>query len=101
MTVQVDPAIDSTAFDIKNVITANNDGFNDAWIIEGILSYPQTFVVIYNVYGKELYSSNDYMNDWEGTYEGSRLPNGTYYYTVIPGGTEQEFKGTLTILGDE
>jgi hypothetical protein len=41
------------------------------------------------------------MNDWKGTYKGSRLPNGTYYYVVKQGGTGEEYKGTLTILGND
>jgi len=88
-------------FDIKNIITANEDGYNDTWFIEGIEYYPSTFVTVFNVYGNEVYSSNDYQNDWDGKYKGKRLPNGTYYYTVIPGGTDNKLKGTLTILGNE
>lgn len=88
-------------FSIKNTITANNDTYNDTWIIEGIEAFPSTFVAVYNIYGKELYTSEDYQNDWAGTYNGKQLPNGTYMYVVIPGGTEDEFKGNLTILGNE
>jgi len=87
--------------DIKNVITANNDNYNDSWIIEGVQYFPGTFVIVFNIYGEEVYKSEDYQNDWKGTYKDKRLPNGTYYYTVIPGGTEDTIKGTLTILGDE
>lgn len=90
-----------TQFDIKNVITSNGDGYNDAWIIQGIEYYPSTFVIVFNIYGKEVYSSDDYQNDWKGTWKDRKLPNGTYYYTVVPGGTESKLKGTLTILGDE
>lgn len=90
-----------TQFDIKNVITANGDGYNDSWIIEGVEYYPSTFVIVFNIYGKEVYSSDDYQNDWKGTWKERKLPNGTYYYTVVPGGTDSKLKGTLTILGDE
>ncbi|ASS48310.1 MAG: hypothetical protein A3D31_19365 [Candidatus Fluviicola riflensis] len=86
---------------IRNVITANNDTYNDAWIISGIQYYPSTFVIVFNIYGEEVYKNSDYQNDWKGTYNDKRLPNGTYYYTVIPGGSEEKLKGTLTILGDE
>jgi len=89
------------AIDIKNVITANNDTYNDSWIIEGVQYFPGTFVIVFNIYGEQVYRSEDYQNDWKGTFNGERLPNGTYYYTVKPGGTDKTFKGTLTILGDE
>ncbi|HLP56222.1 MAG TPA: gliding motility-associated C-terminal domain-containing protein [Fluviicola sp.] len=86
---------------IRNVITANEDGYNDTWIISGIQYYPSTSVIVFNIYGEEVFKDTDYQNDWKGTYKGNRLPNGTYYYTVIPGGSEEKLKGTLTILGDE
>jgi gliding motility-associated-like protein len=88
-------------FSIKNMITSNNDGYNDTWIIEGVEAFPSTFVAVYNIYGKEIYTNENYQNDWDGTVNGKILPNGTYMYIVIPGGTENKFKGNLTIMGDE
>lgn len=90
-----------TTLDIKNVITANGDTYNDFWIIEGVENYPFTEVHIFNIYGNEIYSDEDYSNDWAGTYKGKQLPNGTYFYIVKLNETEEEFKGSLTILGDE
>lgn len=87
------------SFDIKNVITANQDGYNDFWIIEGIEDYPFTEVAVFNIYGVEVFSSEDYRNDWAGTSKGKRLPDGTYYYRVFIDG--EEWKGNLTILGNE
>jgi gliding motility-associated-like protein len=105
MTITVIPAPpiadDTLAFDIKNVITANGDGFNDSWMIDGLEAFPGTFVVVFNTYGNEVFTSPDYQNDWKGTYKGGKLPNGTYFYSVIPGGTETKVSGSLTILGDE
>jgi gliding motility-associated-like protein len=87
--------------DVMNVITSNDDGYNDTWIIDGIQFFPSTFVTVFNIYGKEVYKNEDYKNDWRGTYKDNLLPNGTYYYTVIPGGTEKRIQGTLTIMGNE
>jgi len=105
MTITVIPAPpvqdDTLAFDIKNVITANGDGFNDTWMIDGLEAFPGTFVIVFNTYGNEVFSSPDYQNDWKGTYKGAKLPNGTYFYSVIPGGTESKVNGSITILGDE
>ncbi len=99
VTVFVEPPFPT--FSIKNTITANNDGYNDNWIIEGIEAFPSTFVAVYNIYGKEVYSNGNYQNDWDGTVNGKMLPNGTYMYVVIPGGTSNEIKGNLTIMGNE
>lgn len=90
-----------TTLDIKNVITANGDTYNDYWIIEGVENYPNTEVHVFNIYGNEVFSDPDYSNDWAATYKGKQLPNGTYFYVVRLEETEQEFKGSLTVLGDE
>ena len=37
-------------------------------------------ITIFNQYGAIVYQSYPYHNDWEGTYKGEPLPDGTYYY---------------------
>ncbi|MDR0801714.1 gliding motility-associated C-terminal domain-containing protein [Fluviicola sp.] len=93
--------LDLVEFNIRNIITANNDNINDTWNITGVEFFPMTEVKIFNQYGKLLYENSDYKNEWKGDYKGARLPNGTYYYVVLKGGTEEEYKGTLTLLGNE
>ncbi len=93
--------IPPTALDIKNVITANGDSYNDFWMIAGIENYPETEVHVFNIYGNEVFSDQNYMNTWDATYKGRKLPNGTYFYVVRLRETEKEFKGSLTVLGDE
>lgn len=93
--------LDPIQFNIRNVITMNNDNMNDTWNITGVEFFPMTAVKVFNQYGKLLYENEDYKNDWDGSYKGSRLPNGTYYYVVLKGGTEEEYKGTITLLGNE
>lgn len=93
--------MDPIQFNIRNVVTVNNDNFNDTWNITGVEFFPMTAVKVFNQYGKLLYESEDYKNDWNGSYQGTKLPNGTYYYVVLKGGTEEEYKGTITLLGNE
>ncbi len=93
--------MDPIQFNIRNIITMNNDSINDTWNITGVEFFPMTAVKVFNQYGKLIYESADYKNDWNGTYKGSELPNGTYYYVVLKGGTEEEYKGTITLLGNE
>jgi gliding motility-associated-like protein len=88
-------------FDVKNVMTPNKDGFNDTWMIQGVEAYPSIEVEVYNIYGQQVYQNKDYKNEWSGEYKGKALPNGTYLYIVTPGGTTDQYKGNLTILGDE
>jgi gliding motility-associated-like protein len=93
--------IPSEEFEIMNLITANNDQFNDEWIIKGLANFPGTEVIVFNVYGDKVYENKDYSNDWEGTFKDRSLPNGTYYYVVKQGVVGAIYKGTLSILGNE
>lgn len=86
---------------IKNLITANDDGYNDEWIIEGIEEFPNTEVIVFNIYGQKVYQNPNYQNNWRGTFNSKKLPDGTYYYVVKPGGTDEEHKGNLTIIGND
>jgi len=60
----------------------NYDGINDKWMIPNILNHRPIELIIYNRSGNEIYSTNDYANDWDGIYKGSPLPEGTYYYLL-------------------
>jgi len=63
-------------------VTPNNDGFNDTFIVPCLANHPNSSISIYNRYGDEIFFSDNYQNDWEGTYNGAILPAGTYYYIL-------------------
>ena len=88
------------AFDgvISNVFSPNGDGINDSWYIENIKYYPKNEVIIYNIYGNVVYSAQAYNNDWQGTFNGSPLPDGTYFYVVKIDDSSPILKGSLDIL---
>jgi gliding motility-associated-like protein len=80
---------------ISKVVTPNDDGFNDNFEITGLESCGFTFgVKIFNRWGKIVYESNNYLNNWRGRHDGSgmqigsnnELPTGTYYYIVTVSG---------------
>lgn len=86
---------------IGNALTPNGDGINDKWLIqfEPNLKAPEVF--IFNIYGQEIYHTKSYQNDWKGSYNGSVLPNGAYYYLVDFESEEiKPIRGTLSILGN-
>jgi gliding motility-associated-like protein len=70
--------------DLPTVVTANGDGINDYFYIPCPTSSAVEFDV-FNRWGIEVYRSanygvnGDYFN---GTYKGSPLPDGTYYYVI-------------------
>jgi len=83
--------------EIVNVITPNGDGINDKLVIKNIDLIKPCKLSIYNRWGDELFSTSDYQNNWDGTYKGKKLPEGTYYYVLVAkGGTL--YKGAVNIL---
>ncbi len=78
---------------IYQLISPNNDGRNDTWILQDLAIYPNAAVDVYNRWGNKVYSAEPYQNNWGGTCDdtfcinkGGYLPAGTYYYVVYPFG---------------
>jgi gliding motility-associated-like protein len=69
-----------------NVITPNGDGVNDKWIIDCIENFPDNKVIIFNRWGDQVSTINNYNNIsqvWNGnSADGHPLPDGTYYYVL-------------------
>ncbi len=82
---------------IPEVITPNGDNENDYFVIRGIQNVGPVEVIILNRWGIEVYSSDDYQNDWGGTNKnGTPLTNDTYFY-VVNIANERVFKGFVVI----
>jgi len=100
-----------------NIITPNGDGYNDTFIITDnseVQSSSSTFksenstyplindfyisneLVVYNRWGKKIYETKNYLNDWTG----DNLPDGVYFYVLNCHGKfeDEVIKGSLTIL---
>ena len=66
---------------IPNVMTLNNDGLNDFFLIEGLKS--ETNLTILNRWGEIVFSTNNYQNDWNGRdLSGALLTEGVYTYVL-------------------
>ena len=83
--------------EIVTAFTPNGDGVNDYFVIKDIQNYKPVKLAIYNRWGDELYSSSDYNNNWDGTYKGKHLPEGTYYY-YLEIKDKKMIKGAVNIL---
>lgn len=83
---------------IPNTFTPNGDGINDKWDIRYLDSYPGAIVEVYNSVGTLIFRSVGYNFPWDGSYKGSRLPLGTYYYVVDPKNGRAKISGFVTIL---
>ena len=78
-----------------NVMTPNNDGLNDVFMINGIELYDNSRLNVFDRWGNKVYESDNYKNDWDG----GDLPEGTYFYTLEVDDPDNTIhKGALTIL---
>jgi len=81
---------------IPNAFTPNGDGVNDFFIIKGLPA--NTKVMIFDRFGKLLYESNDYANNWDGKdLDGHALESGIYWYVISIPGLPGEYKGFVYI----
>jgi len=65
-----------------NTFTPNDDGINDTWLIPGLAAYPGVEVLIYDRWGQLVFRSTGYRDPWDGTFNGNKVPEGTYYYHI-------------------
>jgi gliding motility-associated-like protein len=66
---------------IPNVITPNNDGNNDLFVIDGLK--PESKLLVVNRWGNVVFETDDYQNDWNGKdLNGLPLLDGVYTYTL-------------------
>lgn len=70
--------IEGQDLNFPNVFSPNGDGKNEKFIIGGIEKYPGAKLQVFNRWGSQVYRSNDYRNDWNG----SDLNEGTYFYIL-------------------
>lgn len=80
----------------------NGDGINDLWLVtNGTGCLTKAKAEVFNRYGAKIFESNDYKNNWNGTFNGKLLADGTYYYVItyrLINGKDQYLKGSVTIL---
>ncbi|MBT2559014.1 gliding motility-associated C-terminal domain-containing protein [Hymenobacter sp. ISL-91] len=89
------------AIRIPNAFTPNGDGRNDTWQIEFIEQFPDNTVTVFNRWGTQVFSAQNYSraNEWNGNINGKPAPVGTYYYVVVTKGPlGKSFSGSLTVL---
>lgn len=83
----------------NNFMSPNGDGINDFFTVANVELYADYSLTIYNESGMEVYKTiSNYKNNWDGTYDGQRLPTGVYYFIFRNPKTGDEFKGGLNIV---
>ena len=95
VTVTID---DNVVPQFTNLFTPDGDGINDTWMLNNCVNCKLN---VFNRYGQEVFSASEYQNDWEGTFDGKNLPDGTYYFVLQPTNANKTYKGAVTILRGE
>jgi gliding motility-associated-like protein len=95
MTINI--AVDPNQFSANNYISPNGDLKNDFWVIKNIEVYQEHQITIYNDAGIVVLSKRGYNNDWDGTYEGKKLPTGVYYFIVKSPDDGRKFTGSISL----
>jgi gliding motility-associated-like protein len=83
---------------VPNAFSPNGDGVNDTWIITNLSTYPGATVQVFNRYGQLVFNSVNSNKAWDGTFNGSPLPVGTYYYIIDLKNNEKKIAGSVTIF---
>jgi gliding motility-associated-like protein len=87
----------STHKDIMYLFTPNNDGINDLWELPELSTWGKCDVRVFNRWGKLVFASPDYHNEWNGMSDGNPVPEGAYYF-VIKTENAGIVKGTVNLV---
>ena len=68
-------------FYLPNAISPNDDGINDIFQVYNICEYLTSFEIkIFNRWGGLVFSSQDQLFEWDGTFKGQKIDPGVYTY---------------------
>ena len=86
---------------IPNIFTVNNDNTNEVFLpsINGIDTESYE-MLIYDRWGKLLFSTKNHQEGWNGTYNGNTLTSDIYSYKIsylTPSGVEKKHTGKITL----
>lgn len=73
-------ALEFFTFQVKNIITPNDDGINDTLDLTALGGFNNFTGSIYDRYGSEMFRFSKENPIWNGTIGGKKLPTATYWY---------------------
>jgi len=85
--------------DVYTGFSPNGDNINDTWTVPGIENYPEAFITVVNRAGAQVYSGKATDPPFDGRFNGTLLPIGSYYYVIeLNDGQSDALHGILTII---
>lgn len=101
-TILVQDEICECMIEAPNTFSPNGDGIHDTFYISTRCDPALFSLNIFNRNGQIVYSTNNHLAFWDGTFQKRPVPIGTYYYVVkIRGKSELQVKqksGSITII---
>ncbi len=79
---------------VPNVVTPNGDNVNDVFKINGLENFANSTLTICNRWGKKVYSSSNYNNDWKPDNSA-----GVYFY-MLEVSDGRQFNGFFHLIND-
>ncbi len=83
---------------IYEIITPNGDGRNDTWKLRNGELYPDAEIFVYSRWGKLVYHSRNASDEWDGTFNGTLLPNDSYHYVIHLNDGSEPRTGVISII---
>jgi gliding motility-associated-like protein len=68
---------------VPNLVTPNADGENDTFVVPCAAEFTGSSLSIFNRWGAKIFETDNYQNDWDGSWNGSPVPVGTYFYQLV------------------
>ncbi|MBK8369670.1 MAG: gliding motility-associated C-terminal domain-containing protein [Bacteroidetes bacterium] len=68
---------------VPNAFTPNGDSINDIFWI-GATNIKEFHIIIFDRWGLKLFESSDLLDSWTGKVNGKEVPDGCYFYLLMP-----------------
>ena len=92
------PFIDPNVTLIPNLISPNNDGFNDTWVLpQEYVSGTNTQITLLNSRGEVALQTSNYLNNWPENELDFKSINPIYYYIITTQDNKVK-KGSITVV---
>lgn len=91
----------TVVLEMPNIISPNSDGINDSFVPIEMKDVTEPEILIYDRWGRQVYTAQTLDIGWDGTYGNSLVPVGVYYWLVRYGDVYGEWyldRGSLTLL---
>ena len=80
---------------LYNAFSSDGESGNETWVIENAAELNGHEIIVFNIFGQEVFHQTGYTNAWDGKLDGNPVPSGEYYYLIK--GSKVNTKGALLI----